>query len=514
MTNTVSDNNKRIVRNTMLLYVRMLVTMCVALFTSRIVLQNLGVVDYGINNVVAGMVSMFTFLNSTLATGTQRFITFALGENDIDKSRRIFSTAFVVHLVMAIVLSVVILVSGLWFMNDHLIIPQDRMDAAYWVFYTAIITILLNVTQVPYMATLIAHENMRIYAYMAVYDAVAKLVVAMSLMLSPIDNLKLYALLNLIISGTSILIYRIYCTKKYEECTITWQVDKPLLKSILGFSGWNVFGCAAVMLNNQGVNILLNMFLGPVINAARGIANQVNGIVLQFVQNFQTAANPQIVKYRASGDNESMINLILNNARYAGLLMTIVLVPLFVEAPFVLKIWLGEFPVETVFFARVILFQSLIQTMSRPGVMGIHAVGKMKTVNILAGGNLLLILPATWLMLKFGVNLNTVLIINIIPWIIEPLIEMVLLDKYIGFPIKKFYTYVYGNVFFISFISLVLTFLVHSAIPNEIIAFFAASITSVIVTGVLVYTIGLNQHMRDIVKQYVRKIIVVGDKNN
>lgn len=503
MDKTVSENNKRIAKNTILLYVRMVITMCIGLFTSRIVLQNLGVVDYGINNVVAGMVTMFTFLNSTLASGTQRFITFALGERDIDKCKRTFSTTFVVHLVMAIALSFVILIGGLWFMNGQLSIPQERMDAAYWVFYTAIITILLNITQVPYMSTIIAHENMSVYAYMTIYDAVAKLIVAFSLLFSTVDNLKLFAILNLIISGASILIYRIYCIKKYEECTVSWQVDKKLLKSILGFSGWNVFGCAAVIMNNQGVNILLNMFFGPIVNAARGIANRLNSIVLQLVQNFQTAANPQIVKYHAAGEDDRMINLILNNARYAGLLMAFVLVPLYVEAPFVLKIWLGEVPAETVFFTRIILIQSLIQTMSRPGVMGIHAVGNMKTVNILAGGNLLLILPATWIMLKLGIDLETVLIINIIPWLIEPIIEMILLNKYIGFPIMRFYTYVYGNVLSISVISYILTLLVHRAISNEIAAFFAACSTSVIVSGCLIYYWGLNKTMRNTIKNKI-----------
>ena len=209
MDKTVSENNKRIAKNTILLYVRMVITMCIGLFTSRIVLQNLGVVDYGINNVVASMVTMFTFLNSTLASGTQRFITFALGENDLEKSKKTFSTAFVVHFIMAVILTVVILLGGLWFMNGQLSIPQERMDAAYWVFYTGIIAILLNVTQVPYMSTLLAHENMSVYAYMTIYDSIAKLIVAFSLMFSTVDNLKLYAVLNMIINGTNILIYRI-----------------------------------------------------------------------------------------------------------------------------------------------------------------------------------------------------------------------------------------------------------------------------------------------------------------
>lgn len=507
MANTVSDNNKRIVKNSMLLYIRMFIIMGIGFYTSRVVLQNLGVVDYGINNVVAGMVSMFTFLNTTLATGTQRFITFALGENDLEKSKKTFSTAFIVHLGMALVLAIVVLICGLWLMNGHLTIPEDRLDAAYWVFYTAIATIMLSVTQVPYMSTLIAHENMKVYAYMAIYDAVAKLVVAFLLIISTVDNLKLYAVLNLVFSGVGIFIYRIYCKKKYDECNVIWKVDKQLLKSILSFSGWNVLGCAASIFSNQGVNIILNIFFGPVVNAARGIANQVNNMVIQFVANFQTAANPQIVKYHASGDNNSMISLIINNAKYAGLLMVFVLIPLFVETPFILKLWLCEFPADAIFFIRVILIQSLFQTISRPVVMGIHAVGRMKIANIYTGSNLLLILPVTWILLKIGVDLNLVLIINVIPWIIEPLILMKLLDKYISFPIMKFYTYVYGNIFLISFISLAITFFVHETVSGEIVSFFLSCLTSTLVTGILVYTIGLNQQMRNMFNQNILKIV-------
>lgn len=500
MDNTVSENNKRIAKNTILLYVRMVITMCIGLFTSRIVLQNLGVVDYGINNVVASMVTMFTFLNSTLASGTQRFITFALGENDLEKSKKTFSTAFVVHFIMAVILTVVILLGGLWFMNGQLSIPQGRMDAAYWVFYTGIIAILLNVTQVPYMSTLLAHENMSVYAYMTIYDSIAKLIVAFSLMFSTVDNLKLYAVLNMIINGTNILIYRIYCKKTYEECTVTWHVDKPLLKSILGFSGWNVFGCAAVMLNNQGVNILLNIFFGPVINAARGIANQVNSIVLQFVNNFLTAANPQIVKYHAAKEDEKMLHLINNSSRYAGLLMLFFLLPLCFELKFVLKIWLGEVPDDTIAFTRIVLVQSLIQTMSRPIVAGIHADGRMKWPNILSGAVLLTILPVSWFLLKLGVNVYIVLLVGIIPWLMEAFITGSILGRYIGFSISEFYKYVYVNVIAIGIASSIPLFVISFYMEEGFVRFIILSTTSVIVSGTLIYYWSLDKTMRNTIK--------------
>lgn len=503
MVTSVSDNNKRIAKNTLLLYVRMVITMGIGIFTSRIVLQNLGVVDYGINNVVAGMVTMFTFLNSTLASGTQRFITFTLGKGDIEKSKITFSTTFVVHFAMAVLLSIIILIGGLWFMNGQLVIPKERMDAAYYVFYTSIVIIFLNVTQVPYMSTLIAHENMSVYAYMAIYDAVAKLIVAFSLMYSTIDNLKLFAVLQMVISATSILIYRIYCKRKYEECVTSWTVDKSLLKSIIGFSGWNVFGCAAVMFNNQGLNMLLNMFFGTIINAARGIGNVLNGMVMQLVTNFLTAANPQIVKYCAVHEYEKMFTLINNSSCYAGLLMLFVLLPLCFEAEFVLTLWLGEIPDDTVFFTRIILIQSLIQTMARPIVTGIHANGRMKWPNVLSGSVLLSIVPISWVLLKMGVSMYVVLIIGIIPWVVETFITGSILGRYTGFSIGKFYKYVYGVVFPIGIVSSLPLFAVCYYMEEGGSRFLIVGITSVIVCCILIYFFGLSPIMRNTVKKKV-----------
>ncbi len=504
MSNTIFENNKRIVKNTLLLYFRMIITMCIGVYTSRIVLQYLGVIDYGINNVVAGMVTMFTFFNTTLASGTQRYITFALGEGNQNTIKLTFSTTFVVHLFLAIILSFMILIGGLWFMNGHLSIPVDRMDAAYWVFFCSIISIFLSITQVPYMSTLIAYENMGVYAYMAIYDALAKLIVAFSLIFSTIDNLKLYAVLNLIINITSILIYRIYCIKKYSECRVLWKVDIPLLKSILGFSGWNVFGCAAVMLNNHGINILLNVLFGPVINAARGISNTLNGMVMQLVGNFLTAANPQIVKYHANHEDEKMFQLINNTSRYSGLLFLLVLIPLCFETEFILKLWLGNVPDDAVFFTRVILIESLVKTMSRPIIRGIHAEGKLKWYSIISGSILLSIVPVSWLLLTNGVSVYVVLIINIIPWILETIITGIILGYYTGFSTIKYFKYVYCNVFPIGLFASLPVFLICYFIEDCIARFFIVSAISVIFLCILIYFWGLNTTMQGLIRDRLK----------
>lgn len=503
----IAINNKRIAKNTALLYIRMLITLSVSLFTSRIVLNTLGVEDFGINNVVAGMVTMFAFLNVTLSTGTQRFITFALGENDSKKLQSTFTTVFYVHLVLAIILALIIFIVGMWLLSQQLNIPVNRIEAAYYVFIGSIITVVLGITQVPYMASIIAHENMKIYAYVSIFDAVAKLGVAYMLLISEGDKLKLYAIMSTIVAFINIVVYRIYCIHKYKECRANGKFDRHLFKSILNFSGWNVIGCSAVLCNNQGFNILLNLFGGPVLNAARGISLQVNNLASQFVGNFQTAVNPQIVKYFATNDCEKMNRLIYNNARYAGLMVLYIIIPLIVEIDFLLKIWLGVVPSESTFFTRIILIQTYIQTMTRPVVMGIHATGKMKIMNILAGGILLMILPLAYFLLKLEVSLHVVMLISLTPWLIETFIVVVLMHRYVGFSFSYYYKYVYAGTLLISFLSIIPLFLIHQVMVEGWLRLIAICIVSALWSGFLIYRLGINKHLREMFKNKVKEIL-------
>lgn len=503
-TDKVSDNNRRIAKNSLMLFFRMFLLLIIGLFTSRIVLANLGSVDYGVNNVVGGMVGMFVFLNGTLATGTQRFLTFALGQGDLRKQIITFSTTFFVHLFMAIVLGLITLIVGYWFLVHKLVIPENRMDAAKWVFYCSIVNIVLGMTQVPYSASVTAHEDMGVYAYMSIFDGVCKLAIAYALTISPIDKLKLYAVLWMIVGIVDLLVYRIFCMWKYKECHIHLIFDKKLLKEILSFSGWNVMGVGAVMLNNQGMSILLNLFFGPVINAARGIANQINNIVNQLVGNFQTATNPQIIKYYAEHEYDKMKHLMINASKFSGALMMIVMIPIFFEIDFVLRIWLGKYPPNTAFFVRISIFSSFVYSMTQPVVMGIHAVGKMKTVNILAGSNLLMILPVAYLLLKLHAGLHTVMIVSIIPWFIEVFIESCLLQKYIGFSVVAFYKRVYANIFPLLLVSSIVPALICYFMKDGWLRFFIVCIVSVAISVTLTYNFSLSQHMREMVKSKVK----------
>ena len=507
MSNQLS-NNKRIAKNTLLLYLRMFITMLVGLYTSRVILQTLGVSDYGLYNVVGGVVSMFTFVNGTMASGTQRFLTFELGTKNEIRLHRVFNTAMALHGLLALMLFVLVETIGIWFLYNKLNIEQGRMNAAFWVFQFSCITLMVNVVQVPFMSSIISHEKMNIYAYMSIFDVAMKLLMVYLIQVIDYDKLILYGFLYLVANCMSAMIYNVYCRSHFDECKIRRIFDKQVFKEMLNFSGWNIFGCAAVTFQGQGVNILLNMFFGTVVNAARAIAFQVNGIVMQFVNNFQMAVNPQIVKHYAAGETNEMVKLSTENSKFAAFLLLFLLVPIFLEIDFVLKVWLGEFPDYAPIFLRIILLQSVVQTMTRPVVMMIHAVGKMKLVNLTSGGALLMILPVSYVLLKLGASPVTVFMVNVIPWFLETFFELLCLKKYIGLSPWSFYKSVYGRVFPIGILMFILPSLTYWAMEDGWMRFFAVCIVSVLSSSVLIYSLGLNKAMRTFVVNKFKTIIL------
>lgn len=508
MSNQSSDNNKRIAKNTLLLYFRMLITMLVGLYTSRVILQTLGVSDYGLYNVVGGVVSMFTFVNGTMASGTQRFLTFELGTKNEIRLHKVFNTAMALHGLLALMLFVLVETIGIWFLYNKLNIEQGRMDAAFWVFQFSCITLMVNIVQVPFMSSIISHEKMDIYAYMSIFDVTMKLLMVYLIQVIDYDKLILYGFLYLVVNCMSAIIYNVYCRSHFDECKIRRIFDKQVFKEMLNFSGWNIFGCAAVTFQGQGVNILLNMFFGTVVNAARAIAFQVNGIVMQFVNNFQMAVNPQIVKHYAAGETNEMVKLSTENSKLAAFLLLFLLVPIFLEIDFVLKVWLGEYPAYAPIFLRIILLQSVVQTMTRPVVMMIHAVGKMKLVNLTAGGALLMILPVSYVFLKLDASPVTVFMVNVIPWFLETFFELLCLKKYIGLSPLAFYKSVYGRVFPIGILMFILPSLTYWEMEGGWMRFFAVCIVSVLSSSVLIYSLGLNKAMRTFVVNKFKTIIL------
>ena len=500
-------NNKRIAKNTLMLYFRMLLTLAVGLYAARIVLQTLGASDYGLYNVVGGIVTLFTFISSTLASGTQRFLSFALGENNIEKMKTVFSTASYLHALFALIIFAISEIVGLYLLYYQMQIPEGRMDAAFWVFQFSTIAAMVAVVQVPFMSSLIAHEKMDIYAWVSIYDAVMKLLIVYLIQVLEVDKLILYAFLYFLVHLSTALMYMLYCRNQYEECRMFGGFNKETFHEIASFSGWNIFGCGAVALQGQGVNILLNMFFGTVVNAARGIAFQVNSIILQFVNNFQTAVNPQIVKLYAAGNKTEMIKLMINNSKFAAFLLLFIAIPVFIELEFVLKIWLGEYPDYTPIFLRIIIIQSLVQTMTRPIVMGLHATGKMRMPNITAGIVLLMILPVSYLLLMMGCSPVVIFRVNVIPWVLETVIDSYWLYKYVDFPIGLFYKEVYGRVVPLSLLMLFVPYSIHLMLEYGWVSFFVVCIVSVVNSTLCIAYLGIPKNQRTMAFNFIRSKI-------
>lgn len=397
-----SENSKRIVKNTVVLYFRMLFMMGISFYTSRIVLNALGVEDFGIYNVVGGIVAMFSVLSGSLSAAISRFITYELGKDNLLNLKKIFSSAVTIQLGIGLFILILAETIGVWFLNREMNIPTDRMLAANWVFQLSIITFIINLVSVPYNAVIIAHEKMSAFAYISIFEALGKLVIAFLIVVSPIDNLIFYAALMCVVALIIRIIYGYYCQYCFEECRYSFIFDKTYLKQMFKFAGWNFIGASSAVLRDQGGNIIINIFCGPAVNAARGIAFQVNNAVQGFVTNFMIALNPQITKSYASGNQKYMMSLIYQGGRFSYYMLLLFSLPILVNTHYVLALWLKIVPDHTVLFVRLILIFALSESISNPLVTAMLATGRIKNYQIVVGGLQMMNLPISYLLLRIG----------------------------------------------------------------------------------------------------------------
>lgn len=374
----MSSANKTIAKNTLFLYFRMMLTMIISLYTSRVVLQVLGVDDFGIYQAVGGIVGFLSFINNALSVGSSRFITFGLGEGNAQKLKNIFSTTLIAHICLALIIVILAETVGLWFLYNKLAISPDRLNAAEFVLHLSIITAFFSLTQVPYGACIVAHEKMGIYAYVSIIEALLKLLIVYLLAIGNYDKLKLYALLLCIIEIGIVLFYNIYCSRNFEESRFRLFFDKKIFKEIAGFSGWSLFASTSIALNSQGILILLNMFFSPAVVAARAISLQVNSAANLFVTNFQVAANPQIVKLYASGNFEESKKILLQTTKFSFYLMLLLSLPICLGAKQLLAIWLKNVPEYTVIFLQLVVIQSLFCVFDTSFYRALYAKGRLK----------------------------------------------------------------------------------------------------------------------------------------
>lgn len=433
-----SENNKRIAKNTLLLYFRMLLTMAVTLYTSRIILSVLGVDDFGIFNVVGGVIAMLGFLNGSLSGASSRFLTYELGKKDKGNPKTIFSTILCIHFILALIIIIIGETLGLWFVHNKLVIPDNRMTAALWVYHCSILTAVISIISVPYNSLIIAKERMSAFAYISIVEVSLKLLIVWLLTLLPYDKLIVYAILYLCIQLFIRMLYNQYCSKHFWESRVMPKFHPKQMKKIFIYAGWTMNGYLAVVGYTQGINILLNMFFGPMVNAARGIAVQVQTAVMTFVQNFQTATRPQIIKSYASKDLEYMHTLIIASSKYGFYLMLFISCPILLLTDPILRIWLGIIPEYASNFVRIMLLTGLLQPLSTTLTTAIHATGDIRKFQIFEGTSLLTVVPIAYFLLKYEhispeMVMLTYLCIELVTqgiriWIILPKIGMGYMD--------------------------------------------------------------------------------------
>lgn len=495
-----SENNKRIAKNTLLLYVRTLFIMLVTLYTSRVLLNTLGVTDYGIYNVVGGVVAMFGFINGSMSSATQRYITFALGKGDKENLQKVFSTALQIHVLIAALIIILGETVGLWFMYTQMQIPADRVDAAFWVLQCSIVSTAVMVISVPYNADIIAHEKMSAFAYISILEAVLKLAIVFALVLSPFDRLIFYAFLILAVQLLIRLCYSHYCSRHFEESKYRHVWDKSLFKEMTGFAGWSMFGNLASVLFSQGLNMLLNVFFGPVVNAARAVSVQVQSAIQQFVGNFQMALNPQITKTYAKGEMDEMHKLMFRSARFSFYLLFFLSLPVLFETNFILTVWLKIVPDNTVVFLRIMICTSLIYTLANPLIIANQATGKVRKYQIVCGSILLLILPVSYVCLKLGCPAYSVFIVHFVMESIAQLARMIMLRPLIGIRIADYIKNIYVRVVAVVALSVLVPFVVYENMDDTVARFFVMCLICVLSVGTVVYTVGLSKNERVFVR--------------
>lgn len=492
-----SENNKRIAKNTGMLYIRMLLTMAVSLYTSRIVLNTLGVEDFGIYNVVGGVVAMFSFLNGAMASATQRFLSFEIGRKDSVQFKKVFSHSVTLHILIAITILFLAETLGLLFLDTKMNIPMERMEAARWVFQFSVLSFVVTVIQVPYNAAIIAHERMNVYAYISIIEVTLKLLIVFMLVWIGFDKLKLYAILIFCVTLLIAFIYRIYCKNKFEECHYHFSWDKSLFYSLLNFSGWSLFGNFAWITMGQGLNIMLNIFFGPIVNTAWGIAFQVNYAVNGFVVNIRMAINPQIVKSYAGGDKVYMRRLVFESAKYSFFLLLFLSLPVLLETKIILHFWLKIVPDYAIIFCRLVLINTLIQCFDASFGIVFQAIGKIKENQLLAGGTYLLILPIAYVLLKFGYPPQTVFYIQITAtFFVAFVVKFVLLQILADITAIEYFKKLILPVIKVTVLAVILPILIKINISEGISRFLALGFSSSVGVILAVYFVGINKSTR------------------
>ena len=503
----MSSNTTRIAKNTLMLYFRQILIMLVSLYTVRVVLETLGAEDYGIYNVVAGVVTMFGFLSGSMAGATQRYLSFELGRGDFDRLKKTFNLSFTIYIIIAILVLVLAETIGLWFISNKLMIPAERKNTALWIYQFSVISFIFTTLTTPYMAAIIAHENMNIYAYVSIIEALLKLVIVFLLQFITVDKLWLYGIMICIVTFINTAIYRTICLVKFKECKFKLSYDIALFMELFSYIAFNLIANISDIFKKQGINIILNIFFGPVINAAQGIATQASNAIGIFSNNFMIAVRPQIIKKYATSRKEEMLSLVFRSTKGAYFLIYVFVLPLFLEMPQILSLWLKNFPEYTVLFTRLILMEVIINSIASPLMGLVHATGRIKTYSIILAVIRVLNFPLSWLFLSLDAPAYSVFVILICTTIMEFIFRIVLVNKIIDFPVLGFLQEVILPITIVSIISTIMPLVLYFILWQSILRLFIVGSLSILSVSVWTYLIGINRPEREIIKtMFLNKI--------
>ena len=508
------SDNKRIAKNTLLLYLRMFYSLLISLFTARVVLQALGFTDYGLYNVVGSVTTMFTFLRSAMGNATNRYIAFGVGKGDVEELKKTFSTCIIVHLIIAATIVVLCEVVGLWLFYNKMDIPPDRMSACFWVLQFSIATCAIGVICVPYDADIIAHEKMGAFAFISILNSTLNLGVVYAVKYFPSDKLVFYAFLLFSIQVLNRIIYNIYCHKHFPESQFARIVDKAQIKEMFKFAFWNLFGNMAAIACTPILNIFLNMFFGPIVNAARGIAVSVQSVLNSFISNFQLAVIPQITKSYATGQLRRMQKLIITGSKISYFLFFFAALPLTLEAKQVLTLWLGEVPEHTISFMRITMMIMLITSWIQPLHTANLATGRIKKFQTWRGVVMLMMLPISYIALRFGAAPEVVFVVQLVVTFAAQIVMLIIIRPLINLSLREYATEVFIRTGTVSLLAVIPTYFVYRYLPDTFWALLVVCIISVFFSALFIYIVGLNKEEKSNVKEFFHSRISFSLKKN
>jgi O-antigen/teichoic acid export membrane protein len=501
---TTQTDNRRIAKNTLLLYFRMFITMGVGFYTSRVILNALGVTDFGIYNVVGGIVGSLSVLNGAMAGATQRWITIALGEGNIDKLKKVFSVGLTAQLIIGLIILLVIETIGLWYLYNYAVIPKERMASAFIVFQISTLTMFLTILNVPFNGAIIAHEKMSAFAFFSIFDVIMKLVICFALYYTSSDKLILYSILLFVTYFINFSAIQIYSHKRFIEAKLKFGWDKKMYKEMWGLAFWTISGNVAYVGYTQGITLLINLFFGPAMNAAAGVANQATNIINQFSGNFQIALNPQITKNYAQGNYTDMHKLMFRSAKFSYFLMLLFAIPLFYEAPYLLKLWLGNVPEHSVGFMRIGLFVSMIMAVRNPLITAAMANGKLRNYQFIVNGIILMVCPILYVVYKFGAIPESAFIVLLFIMTLATLASAYMLRNMVFLNFKDFIKNVMTPIILYTPLSFIPPLFIYISMQESFYRLLILTFVSVISTIIVIYHLVLNKNEKLYLSSFIK----------